>query len=1531
MFIKKHFSTVLFPTAAALALLSACTDKDFGYSGEDIKYAKAYQDFFGKLPEDKSWDLSSSVNHYHYDSNGYSGAATRANSVEPDGGQLQKGTQSAKSGQYYVCDNYWNVPQDTYDWLKAALKEGKDNRYLGSPFVLQLPENDFAIVPIFQGKSSITSALEVKVNGYAITTVWTRSSDIQVQDKDHQVNPDANGWMNIGFYDGFSDFSQSVIRTENTARKNGTPLPKYPSYTDEADAVRSKPIYFRAKDYIGRSDKGFMYLSLHNIAKNFDTWANCDNLWDANNEWTTIGHRLTSINPQGHMLALNVPSQYRPSPSELPNICEDGTTMPSQVIFVSCEDANGTGTDHDVNDVAFLIIGYPNAPTIVPTTEVIQKRYMCEDLGGTYDYDFNDIVVDCKQVQKYIVLAEPDELESYEENVADHITIKDMVPDGCPVQTVKIAHLCGTIPLQVRIGDFMFPKIKDPVGLSAGNDGKYWTRRDLIEQKYKNLCKGDHAKCACSIHEDYSGNGGVDVSHTNITRADSQYETTEGWNPNEEQIIPCHSWDPDNNNIIIYADWGYLKEMYNHDNVSNDWTSKKENNPFQEGTEDFADFANGKKFPVSFPKTGEYPYIIATDVDVPWMKEEQHIPAGWIDGDMSARSDANGSNHDLIGNSYYMENYPNANGEGYIWSGDVTGLAGSTGVTFAKPSAELAGIEEAYSHQYFLLHVYADVPAGEVGRIGLYSADDWKPLLASDPDGYKTNPLSDRLHPTYIGVDGLQCATIYLTKAHRDDILANGLVVASLTDGLRIKKVTTARPCLDNTSNNGAGTTDVDAGFIINIDQNQCANGRVMSSESERVASIIKPESGNELTSEEQSKNAAERSRASVPFTTRQFISGSTVTLTAIGNTISETQSYKVTGWVSTNSEIVSSGSGNPLIINYSNSTVWGGNDGNIKQVTVYPTFDVATNPQLKYADNETEKTVTLAINGAVTKPYKLYASSHNMTTLLDQFGANNDIVGTSFSIEGGQHVISLTPTMVGETSFVIYQKDGSHSGTDYGVSGELKLTVKVIESIPTSLQSLSTDDIFRWSGYDGNAHIIEHPSYNLVCNTNSATIANDSGSNPETKTYAFGDHWGQCDKYVDLSNAHKLVIGVKAGDPQIAFNATSQYGGHTMVDASSNACTVVDNGTSGKVYIIDLDKVRNGKNYLHLNFIRAKSTSESIELYSIAVDNKASDVVERWKDMKNDMASATVELSTTDVYEWNDANRYSASSTIKGQGESVFLSGKRENGTVIFGGKDSWVQYAIDLSSATVLKVTAVKANTTDIWFQFNKVDYNGNQISINSDNREYCAVIEDGTNVYYVVDLDYLKNQKGINYMYLNAINARYGHSAEITKVEVDSKESRVVNNYKEVHAINSWTNLTQSMFHKWSSIDNNSTEETGEYCVYNLDSPNSNIYGNSNVAQNEYAKLEDYRILKITTIGNPRLLFNTVEENGNKSYLEISPNVQNSDARACMYREGDSWYVMLWAIKTYIGGGKVHLNCIKGENSASITVTSLQVGKP
>lgn len=115
-------------------------------------------------------------------------------------------------------------------------------------------------------------------------------------------------------------------------------------------------------------------------------------------------------------------------------------------MFIGCEDANGKMGDWDYNDVVLLVVGLPNIPTVAE--DIIEKRYMIEDLGSTFDFDFNDIVVDVKQAKI----------------------------NGETKQTATITHLCGTIPYQLFIGETPFTPVmkgqngEDHLGVNPKGD-----------------------------------------------------------------------------------------------------------------------------------------------------------------------------------------------------------------------------------------------------------------------------------------------------------------------------------------------------------------------------------------------------------------------------------------------------------------------------------------------------------------------------------------------------------------------------------------------------------------------------------------------------------------------------------------------------------------------------------------------------------------------------------------------------------------------------------------------------------------------------------------------------------------------------------------------------------------------------------------------------------------------------------------------------------------------------------------------------
>lgn len=89
------------------------------------------------------------------------------------------------------------------------------------------------------------------------------------------------------------------------------------------------------------------------------------------------------------------------------------------------------------------------------------KRYMIEDLGSTSDFDFNDIVVD-------IVQREEAKVEITRTVKKDYTKTAVALSLAQRTTQATISHLCGTLPLQVRVGDHLFDQIVDPTTRAEG-------------------------------------------------------------------------------------------------------------------------------------------------------------------------------------------------------------------------------------------------------------------------------------------------------------------------------------------------------------------------------------------------------------------------------------------------------------------------------------------------------------------------------------------------------------------------------------------------------------------------------------------------------------------------------------------------------------------------------------------------------------------------------------------------------------------------------------------------------------------------------------------------------------------------------------------------------------------------------------------------------------------------------------------------------------------------------------------------------
>ena len=119
------------------------------------------------------------------------------------------------------------------------------------------------------------------------------------------------------------------------------------------------------------------------------------------------GRILTSLNDQMRIINYDGPAL---------------TGIPSNkvVSIVGCEAGVlgklDSAKEPDYNDMVFLLVTdeEPKVVDVKNVEEIVEKRYMVEDLGATDDIDFNDMVVDVKQVKKYEITTMSDGKSSKE-------------------------------------------------------------------------------------------------------------------------------------------------------------------------------------------------------------------------------------------------------------------------------------------------------------------------------------------------------------------------------------------------------------------------------------------------------------------------------------------------------------------------------------------------------------------------------------------------------------------------------------------------------------------------------------------------------------------------------------------------------------------------------------------------------------------------------------------------------------------------------------------------------------------------------------------------------------------------------------------------------------------------------------------------------------------------------------------------------------------------------------------------------------
>lgn len=347
--------------------------------------------------------------------------------------------------------------------------------------------------------------------------------------------------------------------SEKTEDKSFCTLENYGAWE-----VRSKPIHFDASKFEGDF---FFYLEI------------TKGVWNDEDETATKNNAAIPGTKQrsdkGMMAAMAADVQ-----DDIAAVTGDQNGI--NALLLGCEAANRAGSDYDYNDVVFLLVS--NSPQTILETE--ERRYLCEDLGSTYDFDFNDIVVDVKQTQN--VTSTFTETDTLTHKGTWTRTLSNRT------QTATIAHMCGTIPFQVYIGD------KDKTKAAFKFDAMI--NPSLTEQ---------------NTTEGYT----TDVRKTE----DAKYQIK------LENIASdaANVWNPATNNIYIDVWQG------THDVTKADDRSSVGGGSTVMFTAKFPTYEPGPLGPDGKPTSaskegGKIPQMIAVDPTVKWLPEHYHIPAAWV-------------------------------------------------------------------------------------------------------------------------------------------------------------------------------------------------------------------------------------------------------------------------------------------------------------------------------------------------------------------------------------------------------------------------------------------------------------------------------------------------------------------------------------------------------------------------------------------------------------------------------------------------------------------------------------------------------------------------------------------------------------------------------------------------------------------------------------------------------------------------------------------------------------------------------------
>ena len=154
---RSIFSCFLMATVI-VSMVSCSKDHDvFNNSAVEQQHKSEFESNFikkyGAVDPEQTWDFAKMYPTY----------SLSGNTILPR--NLTRAVIDGGS-EYMSIGDWYEVDAKTIEWMKKKLPDGRNHEDLGNPFYMIVPQNEFSIVPIYQGTGDFVWTLHLVVEDF---------------------------------------------------------------------------------------------------------------------------------------------------------------------------------------------------------------------------------------------------------------------------------------------------------------------------------------------------------------------------------------------------------------------------------------------------------------------------------------------------------------------------------------------------------------------------------------------------------------------------------------------------------------------------------------------------------------------------------------------------------------------------------------------------------------------------------------------------------------------------------------------------------------------------------------------------------------------------------------------------------------------------------------------------------------------------------------------------------------------------------------------------------------------------------------------------------------------------------------------------------------------------------------------------------------------------------------------------------------------------------------------------------------------